>query len=44
MQKVVFKHLGLEDAVENVLDRMGNVNQIILMVIMLKVMILDIEV
>ena len=30
MQKVVFKHLGLEDVVENVLDRMGNVNQIIL--------------
>ena len=30
MQKVVFKHLGIEDIVEAVLDRMGNVNQIIL--------------
>ena len=30
MQKVVFKHLGLEDVVENVLERMGNVDQIIL--------------
>ena len=30
LQKVVFKHLGLEDVVETVLDRMGNVNQIIL--------------
>ena len=30
MQKVVFKHLGLEDVVETVLDRMGNIDQIIL--------------
>ena len=30
MQKVVFKHLGLEDVVETVLDRMGNVGQIII--------------
>ena len=30
MQKVVFKHLGLEDVVENVLERMGDVDQIIL--------------
>ena len=30
LQKVVFKHLGLEDVVENVLDRMGDVDQIIL--------------
>lgn len=30
MQKVVFKHLGLEDVVEAVLDRMGDVNKIIL--------------
>lgn len=30
MQKVVFKHLGLEDVVETVLDRMGNVDKIIL--------------
>ena len=30
LQKVVFKHLGIEDIVEAVLDRMGNVNQIIL--------------
>jgi predicted nucleotidyltransferase len=30
MQKVVFKHLGLEDVVETVLERMGNVDQIIL--------------
>ena len=30
MQKVVFKHLGLEDVVETVLDRMGDVDQIIL--------------
>ena len=29
MQKVVFKHLGLEDVVETVLDRMGDVDQII---------------
>ena len=30
LQKVVLKHLGIEDIVENVLDRMGNVKQIIL--------------
>ena len=30
MQKVVFKHLGLEDIVETVLERMGEVDQIIL--------------
>ena len=30
LQKVVLKHLGLEDVVETVLDRMGAVNQIIL--------------
>tara|TARA_B100001063_G_C16679078_1_gene510739 strand:- start:197 stop:715 length:519 start_codon:yes stop_codon:yes gene_type:complete len=30
MQKVVLKHLGLEDVVENVLGRMGDVDQIIL--------------
>lgn len=30
MQKVVLKHLGLEDVVEKVLERMGNVDQIIL--------------
>ena len=30
MQKVVFKHLGLEDLVETVLERMGDVDQIIL--------------
>ena len=30
LQKVVLKHLGLEDLVENVLERMGNVEQIIL--------------
>ena len=30
LQKVVLKHLGLEDIVERYLDRMGNVNQIIL--------------
>ncbi|MDA9882892.1 ArsR family transcriptional regulator [Flavobacteriaceae bacterium] len=29
LQKVVFKHLGLEDVVENVLERIGNVKQII---------------
>ena len=28
--KVVLKHLGLEDVVETVLDRMGNVQKIIL--------------
>ena len=30
MQKVILKHLGLEDAVEIVLERMGDVEQIIL--------------
>ena len=30
LQKVVLKHLGLEDLVETVLDRMGHVKQIIL--------------
>ena len=30
MQKVVFKHLGLEDIVETVLDKMGDLDQIIL--------------
>jgi len=30
LQKVVLKHLGLEDVVETVLERMGNVDQIIL--------------
>ena len=30
LRKVVLKHLGLEDIVENVLDRMGNVEEIIL--------------
>lgn len=30
MQKVVFKHLGLEDIVENVLERIGDVDKIIL--------------
>jgi len=30
LQKVILKHLGLEDAVEIVLDRMGDVEQIIL--------------
>ena len=30
LQKVVLKHLGLEDVVENVLERMGAVDQIIL--------------
>ena len=30
MQKVVFKHLGLEDLVEKVLERIGEVDQIIL--------------
>ena len=30
MQKVVFKHLGLEDLVEKVLERIGDVDQIIL--------------
>lgn len=30
LQKVVLKHLGLEDLVETVLERIGSVNQIIL--------------
>lgn len=30
LQKVVLKHLGLEDVVDTVLERMGNVEQIIL--------------
>ena len=30
MQKVVFKHLGLEEIVENVLERIGDVDKIIL--------------
>ena len=30
LKKVVYKHLGLEDIVSTVIDRMGNVNQIIL--------------
>ena len=30
LQKVVLKHLGLEDLVETVLERMGNVKQIVL--------------
>ena len=30
LQKVVLKHLGLEDLVENVLERMGAVDQILL--------------
>ena len=30
LQKVVLKHLGLEDVVDTVLERMGNVSQIIL--------------
>ena len=30
LKKVVFKHLGLEDVVETVLERMGDVDQIIL--------------
>ena len=30
LRKVVFKHLGLEDVVETVLERMGNVKEIIL--------------
>lgn len=30
MKKVVYKHLGLEDIVSTVIDRMGNVKQIIL--------------
>ena len=30
LRKVVLKHLGLEDIVDTVLDRMGDVNQIIL--------------
>lgn len=30
LRKIVLKHLGLEDVVENVLDKMGDVDQIIL--------------
>lgn len=30
LQKVVYKHLGLEEIVESVLEKMGDVNQIIL--------------
>ena len=30
LKKVVYKHLGLEDIVSTVIDRMGNVKQIIL--------------
>jgi predicted transcriptional regulator len=30
LKKVVYKHLGLEDLVDTVIDRMGNVKQIIL--------------
>ena len=30
LQKVVLKHLGMEDVVDNVLERMGSVEQIIL--------------
>lgn len=30
LKKVVYKHLGLEDIVDTVIDRMGSVNQIIL--------------
>lgn len=30
LKKVVYKHLGLEDLVETVIDRMGNVEKIIL--------------
>ena len=30
LKKIVHKHLGLEDLVETVLERMGNVDQIIL--------------
>jgi hypothetical protein len=30
LKKVVYKHLGLEDIIENVLDRMGDVEQIII--------------
>ena len=33
LRKVVLKHLGLEDIVDTVLDRMGEVNQIILVTI-----------
>ena len=36
MQKVVFKHLGLEDVVETVLDRMGDVDRLSLLEITLK--------
>lgn len=30
LKKVVYKHLGLEDIVDTVIDRMGTINQIIL--------------
>ena len=30
LRKIVYKHLGLEDVVETVLERMGHVDQIIL--------------
>lgn len=30
LKKIVYKHLGLEDIVENVIERMGNVMQIVL--------------
>ena len=30
LRKVVLKHLGLEDIVDTVLDKMGNINQILL--------------
>ena len=39
LRKVVLKHLGLEDVVETVLERMGDVDQIIWLVIMQRVMI-----
>ena len=39
LRKVVLKHLGLEDIVETVLDRMGNVEEIILLEITQKGMI-----
>ena len=32
LRKVVMKHLGLEDIVDNVLEKMGNVEEIILVV------------
>ena len=30
LRKVVFKHLGLEDLVETIIDRMGDVSKIVL--------------